>query len=86
MHSVLSSHSSSKRSIFSSSTKDANECVDATPRNPLSLPLDSPLRLAEEVFMDYLLKRVAPTEESEKRREAIFIKIKNIIEKTLGKC
>lgn len=52
----------------------------------MSLPLDSPLRLAEEVFMDYLLKRVAPTEESEKRREAIFIKIKNIIEKTLGKC
>jgi hypothetical protein len=35
--------------------------------------------------MDYLLKRVAPTEESENRREAIFIKIKNIIEKALGK-
>jgi len=54
------------------------------PQNPLLLPQNSPLRAAEEVFINYFLKRVAPTPESEKRREGIFTQIKGVIENALG--
>jgi hypothetical protein len=72
MHSVMSSP---KHSFYSSSTKDERPLK----KSPLDLPADSHLRHAEKAFTDYLLKNVAPTEESEKRREAIFLKLKSII-------
>ena len=80
MHSVLSSP---KRSFFSSLTKDDSQ---TQPANPLSsLTLDSPLRQAEEIFIDYFLNKVAPNQESESRRETTFNRIKSVIESALGK-
>ena len=44
----------------------------------------SAFQKAEQAFMDYFLTKVAPSIDSEKKRNAIFDKVKHIIESALG--
>jgi len=48
-------------------------------------PSHSPTRQAEEVFMDYFLNSLGPSNESEQRRAFIFEKVKQIVHKAYGK-
>ncbi len=40
--------------------------------------------MAEEAFLNYFFSKIGPTQETEKRRQVIFRKIKALIEKALG--
>jgi hypothetical protein len=59
----------------------SNEKLSATKETQIL----SAFQKAEEAFMDYFLNKVAPSNDSEKKRNSIFEKVKLIIESALGK-
>ena len=42
------------------------------------------IRAAEQAFLDYFMTKVAPSQESETKRQLVFAKLKSLIENALG--